>query len=68
MIYEVEGFVQKSELSHYAKTMFEMTLGQALVFRYADDAEISHNILKLAMQNLKMLLKYLIENDATDSD
>ena len=64
-------FIAESDKPKMAKTMFDLTLGYALVFRLQMDFKLCHNLLKQAITNLSLMddhLAELVEDEAILSD
>jgi len=54
-----KGLVEESEIGKTALTMFEASMGYALIFRTKQDYDLCHNLLKQALINLDLMDKHL---------
>ena len=52
--------VEDAEIAQFAKSMFELTLAYALVFRTQNDFNLCHEFLKQALLNLDMIKSNLV--------
>ena len=54
------GLVEDAEIAQFAKSMFELTLAYALVFRTRNDFDLCHDFLKQALLNLDTIKSHLV--------
>ena len=66
LIFE-HSYVDANEKAKIAKTVFDVTLGYALVFRSDEDFHLCHDLLKQTMMCLKLMDEHLAELTENES-
>ena len=66
-----EGYFEASDIARNAKTMFDVTMAYALVFRTSSDFHICHELFKQALLNLALIkdnLSQVVDDEAFFTD
>ena len=55
LIFEEKDFIEESEIAKVARSMFDVSIAYALVFRTRDDFNLCHDLVKQALLNLDLI-------------